>query len=58
MTPITVFKGKRVAIFGLGSSGLSSARALIAGGAQIAPWDDSEKSRAAAQRDGLLLVDL
>ena len=58
MIPITFFKDRRVAIFGLGSSGLSSARALIAGGAEIAPWDDAEKSRAAAQRDGLALVDL
>ena len=36
MTPITVFKGKRAAVFGLGSSGISAAKALIAGGAQVA----------------------
>ena len=33
MTPVQTFAGRRVALFGLGGSGLSTARALIAGGA-------------------------
>lgn len=58
MTPITTFKGKRAAIFGLGSSGLSAAKALIAGGADVLVWDDSEKSREAALRENLSVGDL
>jgi UDP-N-acetylmuramoylalanine--D-glutamate ligase len=48
MTPVSTFAGKRVALFGLGGSGLATARALIAGGAEVAAWDDGEASRAKA----------
>lgn len=48
MTPVSTFSGKRVALFGLGGSGLATARALIAGGADVAAWDDGEASRARA----------
>lgn len=43
MIPITTFAGQQVAIFGLGSSGLVAARALAAGGAKVAAWDDDKK---------------
>ena len=33
--PVTTFAGKKVAVFGLGRSGLASARALMAGGADV-----------------------
>ena len=33
MIPVRGFEGKRVAVFGLGRTGLTAARALIAGGA-------------------------
>ncbi len=55
MTPVSTFKDKRVALFGLGGSGLSTARALISGGAQVAAWDDGAASRAKAD---FPLVDL
>jgi UDP-N-acetylmuramoylalanine--D-glutamate ligase len=58
MTPVTVFKGKRAAVFGLGSSGISAAKALIAGGAQVAVWDDGEKGREKAAQEKLPLQDL
>ena len=58
MTPVTTFKGKRAAVFGLGSSGLSSAKALIAGGADVVVWDDNETSREAALRDNIAVGDL
>ena len=48
MTPVSTFAGRRVALFGLGGSGLATARALIAGGSQVAAWDDGEASRAKA----------
>lgn len=56
MTPVTTFAGRTVAVFGLGMSGLASCRALIAGGAQVAAWDDSAAGRQAAS--GMPLEDL
>jgi UDP-N-acetylmuramoylalanine--D-glutamate ligase len=58
MTPVTSFRGKRVALFGLGGSGLSTLRALIAGGAEVAAYDDSESSCARAIAVGFAIVDL
>lgn len=58
MTPVTVFAGRKVALFGLGGSGLATARALVAGGAEVAAWDDSEKSRDKAAAEGIAIVDL
>ncbi len=40
MIPVTIFAGKKVAMFGLGGSGLASASALLAGGADVVGWDD------------------
>ena len=47
-----------VALFGLGSSGLDAARALLAGGADVAAWDDKEASRDKAASAGIAIVDL
>lgn len=58
MTPVTCFAEKNVALFGLGGSGLSTARALMAGGATVAAWDDSAPGRAKAQAQGVPVVDL
>ena len=55
MTPVSTFAGKRVALFGLGGSGLATARALVAGGAEVAAWDDGEASRTKAD---VPLIDL
>lgn len=41
MIPITTFAGKTVALFGLGGSGTVSARALMAGGANVIAFDDA-----------------
>ena len=58
MIPVRGFEGKTVAVFGLARTGLAAARALVAGGAQVALWDENPKSRAAAEAEGLPLVDL
>jgi UDP-N-acetylmuramoylalanine--D-glutamate ligase len=58
MTPISVFTGRRVALFGLGGSGLVTARALQAGGAEVAAFDDSSTSRDKAAAEGIPIVDL
>jgi UDP-N-acetylmuramoylalanine--D-glutamate ligase len=58
MIAVGCFKGRKVALFGLGGSGLSTARALAAGGAEVAAWDDSEKAREHARAAGIPVVDL
>jgi UDP-N-acetylmuramoylalanine--D-glutamate ligase len=58
MIPVTHLAGKRIAVFGLGLSGIASAQALRAGGAEPVVWDDGEKGRAAAIQAGLTTVDL
>src|SRR5487761_2095817 len=58
MIPITVFAGKKVAVFGLGKSGLLSAGALIKGGAEVIAYDDNEKMRAEAASAGLSVQNL
>lgn len=58
MTPATTFKGKHVALFGLGGSGLSTAKALMAGGAKVAAWDDSPGRVAKAVAEGVTTLDL
>jgi len=58
MIPVSGVDGKRVAVLGLGRSGLSAARALRAGGAEVLAWDDGAKGRAAAEAEGVGIVDL
>jgi UDP-N-acetylmuramoylalanine--D-glutamate ligase len=58
MIPVRGFEGKTVAVFGLARTGLAATRALVAGGAEVALWDDNPKARAAAEADGFALTDL
>jgi UDP-N-acetylmuramoylalanine--D-glutamate ligase len=58
MIPVTTFAGQRVAVFGLGGSGLACCRALVAGGAEVVAFDDSERQRAAAEEAGARFADL
>ncbi len=58
MIPVPGFEGRRVAVFGLGRSGLTAARALKAGGAQPVLWDDSVSSRMQAEAEGFAVEDL
>jgi UDP-N-acetylmuramoylalanine--D-glutamate ligase len=58
MIPVLGYSDNKVAVLGLGRSGLSAARALRAGGAQALCWDDNEDARAQAAEDGLQIVDL
>jgi UDP-N-acetylmuramoylalanine--D-glutamate ligase len=58
MIPVTTFAGKRVAIFGLGVSGLATASALFAGGADVIGWDDSEERIEYATSAGIPTADL
>lgn len=58
MIPVLGYKGTKVAVLGLGRSGLATARALAAGGAEPLLWDDSPESRAKAEAEGFALTDL
>ncbi len=58
MIPLTHVKDKNFALFGLGSSGIATAKALMLGGARVSAWDDSEASRLHAAEAGLHLADL
>ncbi|HEY1362832.1 MAG TPA: UDP-N-acetylmuramoyl-L-alanine--D-glutamate ligase [Xanthobacteraceae bacterium] len=57
MTPVTTFKGRKVAVFGLGGSGLASASALRAGGADVVGWDDDADTVAKAAMAGIATAD-
>jgi len=52
---VTAFAGRTVAVFGLARSGLSSVRALKAGGAEVLAWDDNDALREAAREAGAKL---
>jgi UDP-N-acetylmuramoylalanine--D-glutamate ligase len=56
--PVTAFAGKKVAVFGLGGSGLVSASALLAGGADVIAYDDDAQSVAKANAAGIPTADL
>ena len=58
MIPATGFAGKKVAVFGLGGSGLASAQALVAGGADVVAFDDNAASVAKAAQAGVATADL
>jgi UDP-N-acetylmuramoylalanine--D-glutamate ligase len=58
MIPITTFADKKVALFGLGASGLASASALLAGGADVVAFDDTQASVEQAHAAGIPTEDL
>ena len=58
MIPVPGHEGRRVAVFGLGRSGITAARALKAGGARPILWDDSVSGRMQAQAEGFAVEDL
>ena len=58
MIPVTTFAGSKVAVFGLGGSGLASASALFAGGADVVAWDDNSERVDQAAGTGIPIADL
>jgi UDP-N-acetylmuramoylalanine--D-glutamate ligase len=58
MIPVTSFAGRKVALFGLGGSGLASALALKAGGADVIAFDDSAESLEKARTAGIATENL
>jgi len=58
MIPVQGYAGLKVTVLGLGRSGLATARALLAGGAEPLCWDDSLEARAKAELEGFTCHDL
>jgi len=58
MIPVQGHQGKKVAVLGLGRSGLATAIALEAGGAIPLVWDDNGAAREAAEAKGYAATDL
>ena len=58
MIPVRGLAGARIGVLGLGRSGLAAARALRAGGAEPAVWDDGAAARERAEAEGFAPVDL
>ncbi|MGQ0611937.1 MAG: UDP-N-acetylmuramoyl-L-alanine--D-glutamate ligase [Paracoccaceae bacterium] len=58
MIPVAGLADQKVAVLGLGRSGLATARALVAGRAVPLMWDDAPEARAKAEAEGFVLTDL
>jgi UDP-N-acetylmuramoylalanine--D-glutamate ligase len=58
MIRITTLAGRRVAVFGLGASGIATAKALVEGGADVVCSDDNAAGIEAAAAAGLKTGDL
>ncbi len=58
MIPVTSRSNRKIAVFGLGISGRSTAHALEAGGSNVVAWDDNEASRQEAANENIALTDL
>ncbi len=58
MIPVQGYDGQKVAVLGLGRSGLATAAALLAGGAEPLLWDDSPEARGRAEAAGFSCTDL
>lgn len=58
MIPVNFLAGEHVALFGLGGSGLITAKALVAGGARVTAYDDNPSSVENARSQGIETNDL
>ncbi|WP_297322375.1 UDP-N-acetylmuramoyl-L-alanine--D-glutamate ligase [uncultured Bartonella sp.] len=58
MITVNLFKNRKVAVFGLGGSGLATIKALIAGGAEVLAWDDKAETIEKMREHDIPLCDL
>lgn len=58
MIDLSGFRGQKIAVMGLGKTGLSAALSLMQSGVEVWAWDDTEASRIHAESLGILVVDL
>jgi len=52
------FRGRKVAVFGLGRTGVTAALSLVAGGAEVLAWDDNRETRETAKSQGVPVQNL
>ncbi|CBI76681.1 UDP-N-acetylmuramoylalanine--D-glutamate ligase [Bartonella clarridgeiae 73] len=53
MISVECYKGQKVAVFGLGQSGIATAKVLISCGAEVVAWDDNFSSVEAACKENI-----
>ncbi len=58
MIPVTTLRGRKVALFGLGGSGVATAKAVLAGGAAVVAFDDKPSQCDRAADAGIPIADL
>ncbi len=58
MIKAETFRGRTVAVFGLGRTGITAALSLDGGGATVWAWDDNRETREAAQQKGVPIKNL
>jgi UDP-N-acetylmuramoylalanine--D-glutamate ligase len=58
MIDLSHYRGRTMAVMGLGKSGLAAARALKKGGARVLAWDDSAERRDAVAQEGIEVTEL
>ena len=58
MIRVPEFADRCVAVMGLGVAGLATVRALVASGADVRAWDDSEAQQEMARAEGATIADL
>ncbi|NND18225.1 MAG: UDP-N-acetylmuramoyl-L-alanine--D-glutamate ligase [Silicimonas sp.] len=58
MIPARGVSEQRFVVLGLGRSGRSAARSIVAGGGEALCWDDSPEAREAAELEGFTIQDL
>jgi UDP-N-acetylmuramoylalanine--D-glutamate ligase len=54
--PVYTYSGQHVAVYGLGRTGMSAIRSLVAGGASVVAWDDSDAACEAGRDAGALIM--
>ncbi len=58
MIEVSTYSNQKLALFGLGGSGLATARALIAGDCDVVCWDDNPAGVEKARAEGFNMQDL
>lgn len=58
MIPLTSFRNKKIAVFGLGRSNLSAIEALNFSGAKVIAYDDNTENRKRAKKRNIFIQDL
>ncbi|MDY0029935.1 MAG: UDP-N-acetylmuramoyl-L-alanine--D-glutamate ligase [Pseudobdellovibrionaceae bacterium] len=58
MINLETLRGQKIAVMGLGKTGLSSASLLQDAGVEVCVWDDAEDKCVAAEAEGFLVKDL